>query len=126
MRDGEWSCLGIYPSSIPSVDMQPALQNDATWKCLLFLLIVARAQNLAGNICSKHRPLPRFESGRSIQQTQSARHKDTKNVVNAPERNAGETDCLGEAADFGKERWGDCSKFEFGVCTNRVVDGNAH
>jgi hypothetical protein len=37
--------------------MQPALQNAATWKCLLFILIVGRAQNLAGNICSKHRRL---------------------------------------------------------------------
>ena len=46
--------------------MQPALQNDATWKCLLFLLIVARAQNLAGSICSKHRPLPRLHKLRVV------------------------------------------------------------
>jgi hypothetical protein len=52
-----------YPSSIPPVDMQSALQNDSAWKCLLFLLILVLAENLAGNICSKHRPLPRFESG---------------------------------------------------------------
>jgi hypothetical protein len=64
--------------------MQPVLQNDATWKCLLFLLIVARAQNLAGNICSKHRRLPRYDSGRSIKH-KSTRHKDPKNAVNAPE-----------------------------------------
>src|SRR4030095_4598949 len=65
IRDGGWSCLSISASSILSVDTQPALQNDANWKRLLFLLIVARAQNLAGNICPKHRRLPRSVEGRT-------------------------------------------------------------
>jgi hypothetical protein len=30
IRDGGWSCLSIYASSIPSADKQPALQNNAT------------------------------------------------------------------------------------------------
>jgi hypothetical protein len=63
--------------------MQTALQKDATWKYLLFLLIVVRAQisqaTFAQSTARCHAPSRGGPSRKHKYQAQS-----TKNVVNAP------------------------------------------